>query len=393
VLLDMEHLGVLIDTAMLRKQSHEIANSLLGLEQAAHAAAGTAFNLDSPKQLQEILFGKLGLPVQRKTATGQPSTAEDVLEELAGDYQLPRIILEYRGLAKLKSTYTDKLPGQVDPRTGRVHTSYHQAVAATGRLSSTDPNLQNIPVRTPEGRRIRQAFIAPPGHVLMAADYSQIELRIMAHLSGDASLLRAFAEDRDIHQATAAEVFGLEPSAVTTDQRRAAKAINFGLIYGMSAFGLARQLGIERGAAQQYVDLYFERYPGVKRYMDDTRAQAREQGFVETVFGRRLYLPDIRSRNQALRQYAERSAINAPMQGTAADIIKRAMIGVHDWLAGGDAAARLVMQVHDELVLEVRKDAVAAVEQGLRQRMAAAAQLRVPLKVDVGRGTHWDAAH
>jgi DNA polymerase-1 len=393
VLLDMEHLGVLIDTAMLRKQSHEIANSLLGLEQAAHAAAGTAFNLDSPKQLQEILFGKLGLPVQRKTATGQPSTAEDVLEELAGDYQLPRIILEYRGLAKLKSTYTDKLPGQVDPRTGRVHTSYHQAVAATGRLSSTDPNLQNIPVRTPEGRRIRQAFIAPPGHVLMAADYSQIELRIMAHLSGDASLLRAFAEDRDIHQATAAEVFGLEPSAVTTDQRRAAKAINFGLIYGMSAFGLARQLGIERGAAQQYVDLYFERYPGVKRYMDDTRAQAREQGFVETVFGRRLYLPDIRSRNQALRQYAERSAINAPMQGTAADIIKRAMIGVHDWLTGGDVAARLVMQVHDELVLEVRKDAVATVEQGLRQRMAAAAQLRVPLKVDVGRGAHWDAAH
>ena len=329
VLLDMEHLGVLIDTAMLRKQSHEIAKSLLALEQAAHATAGAPFNLDSPKQLQEILFGRLGLPVKRKTATGQPSTAEDVLEELADEYELPRIILEYRGLAKLKSTYTDKLPGQVDPRTGRVHTSYHQAVAATGRLSSTDPNLQNIPVRTPEGRRIRQAFIAPPGHVLMAADYSQIELRIMAHLSGDESLLRAFAEDRDIHQATAAEVFGLAPSAVTPDQRRAAKAINFGLIYGMSAFGLARQLGIERGAAQKYVDLYFDRYPGVKRYMDDTRAMAREQGYVETVFGRRLYLPDIRSRNQALRQYAERSAINAPMQGTAADIIKRAMIEVH----------------------------------------------------------------
>jgi DNA polymerase-1 len=393
VLLDMEHLGVLIDTAMLRKQSHEIAKSLMALEQSAHAAAGSPFNLDSPKQLQEILFGRLGLPVSRKTATGQPSTAEDVLEELAADYELPRIILEYRGLAKLKSTYTDKLPGQVDPRTGRVHTSYHQAVAATGRLSSTDPNLQNIPVRTPEGRRIRQAFIAPPGHVLMAADYSQIELRIMAHLSGDASLLRAFAEDRDIHQATAAEVFGLDPSAVSADQRRAAKAINFGLIYGMSAFGLARQLGIERGAAQQYVDLYFERYPGVKRYMDDTRAQAREQGFVETVFGRRLYLPDIRSRNQGLRQYAERSAINAPMQGTAADIIKRAMISVHDWLKPGDVPARLVMQVHDELVLEVREDAIGEVERGVRERMASAAELRVPLKVDIGRGPHWDAAH
>jgi DNA polymerase-1 len=393
VLLDMEHLGVLIDTAMLRKQSHEIAKSLMALEQSAHAAAGAPFNLDSPKQLQEILFGRLGLPVSRKTATGQPSTAEDVLEELAADYELPRIILEYRGLAKLKSTYTDKLPGQVDPRTGRVHTSYHQAVAATGRLSSTDPNLQNIPVRTPEGRRIRQAFIAPPGHVLMAADYSQIELRIMAHLSGDASLLRAFAEDRDIHQATAAEVFGLETSAVTADQRRAAKAINFGLIYGMSAFGLARQLGIERGAAQQYVDLYFERYPGVKRYMDDTRAMAREQGFVETVFGRRLYLPDIRSRNQGLRQYAERSAINAPMQGTAADIIKRAMISVHDWLSHGGIPARLVMQVHDELVLEVREGVVDDVERGLRERMSAAAELQVPLRVDVGRGLHWDAAH
>jgi len=393
VLLDMEHLGVLIDAAMLRRQSHELAKSLMTLEQSAHAAAGSPFNLDSPKQLQEILFGRLGLPVLRKTATGQPSTAEDVLEELAGDYELPRIILEYRGLAKLKSTYTDKLPGQIDPRTGRVHTSYHQAVAATGRLSSTDPNLQNIPVRTPEGRRIRQAFVAPPGHLLMAADYSQIELRIMAHLSGDANLLRAFAEDRDIHQATAAEVFGLDTSAVTAEQRRAAKAINFGLIYGMSAFGLARQLGIERGAAQRYVDLYFERYPGVKRYMDETRTQAREQGFVETVFGRRLYLPDIRSRNQGLRQYAERSAINAPMQGTAADIIKRAMISVHGWLARGDVPARLVMQVHDELVLEVREDSVAAVEHGLRERMAGAAELRAPLKVDVGRGPHWDAAH
>ena len=393
VLLDMEHLGVLIDTAMLRKQGHEISKSLLALEQTVHTIAGTTFNLDSPKQLQEVLFGKLGLPVKRKTATGQPSTAEDVLEELAGEFELPRLILEYRGLAKLKSTYTDKLPGQVDPRTGRVHTSYHQAVAATGRLSSTDPNLQNIPVRTTEGRRIRQAFVAPPGYLLMAADYSQIELRIMAHLSGDDSLLTAFAEDRDIHQATAAEVFGLAPADVTPDQRRAAKAINFGLIYGMSAFGLARQLGIDRGAAQQYVDLYFDRYPGVKRYMDDTRAMAREQGYVETVFGRRLHLPDIRSRNQALRQYAERSAINAPMQGTAADIIKRAMIEVHDWLAGGGNGARLVMQVHDELVLEVAEDAVEAIERGLRERMAGAAELKVPLRVDVGRGLHWDAAH
>jgi DNA polymerase-1 len=393
VLLDMEHLGVLIDTSMLRKQGHEIAKSLLALEQSVHTVAGASFNLDSPKQLQEVLFGKLGLPVKRKTATGQPSTAEDVLEELAGEFELPRLILEYRGLAKLKSTYTDKLPGQVDPRTGRVHTSYHQAVAATGRLSSTDPNLQNIPVRTPEGRRIRQAFVAPPGHVLMAADYSQIELRIMAHLSGDESLMRAFAEDRDIHQATAAEVFGLDPAAVTPDQRRAAKAINFGLIYGMSAFGLARQLGIERSAAQQYVDLYFERYPGVKRYMDDTRAMAREQGFVETVSGRRLYLPDIRSRNAQLRQYAERSAINAPMQGTAADIIKRAMIEVHAWLKPGDAGARLVMQVHDELVLEVAEDALESIERGLRKRMAGAAELKVPLRVDIGQGANWDVAH
>ncbi len=393
VLLDMEHLGVLIDTAMLRRQSHEIAKSLLALEQSAHAAAGVTFNLDSPKQLQDVLFGKLGLPVQRKTATGQPSTAEDVLEELAPAYELPRIILEYRGLAKLKSTYTDKLPEQVDPRTGRVHTSYHQAVAATGRLSSTDPNLQNIPVRTAEGRRIRQAFVAPPGHLLMAADYSQIELRIMAHLSGDAGLLKAFAEDRDIHQATAAEVFGADPAAVTSDQRRAAKAINFGLIYGMSAFGLARQLGIDRGAAQKYVDLYFQRYPGVKRYMDDTRAMAREQGFVETVFGRRLYLPEIRSRNQQLRQYAERSAINAPMQGTAADIVKRAMVGVHAWLRELQGQARLVMQVHDELVLEVHEGAVEAVERGLRERMTAAAELRVPLRVDIGRGANWDVAH
>ena len=392
VLLDMEHTGVLIDAEMLRRQSHELSKRLLELQGQAHAAAGGPFNVDSPKQLQEILFGKLGLPVTRRTSTGQPSTAEDVLEELAGDYELPRLVLEYRGMAKLRSTYTDKLPGQVNPRTGRVHTSYHQAVAATGRLSSTDPNLQNIPIRTPEGRRIRQAFVAPPGHVILAADYSQIELRIMAHLSGDEGLLAAFAADRDVHQATAAEVFGVAPSEVTADQRRAAKAINFGLIYGMSAFGLARQLGIERGAAQQYVDLYFQRYPGVKRYMDETRAAAREQGYVETVFGRRLHLPDIRARNQQLRQYAERSAINAPMQGTAADIIKCAMIEVHRWLAGSPDA-RLVMQVHDELVLEVAVDAVPRIESGLRERMAAAASLRVPLRVDVGQGANWDEAH
>lgn len=393
VLLDMEHRGVLIDPAMLKRQSQQLARSLLELEQRAHSIAGQSFNVDSPKQLQEVLFGKLGLPVKRKTATGQASTAEDVLEELAEEYELPRVIMEYRGLAKLRSTYTDKLPGQINPRTGRVHTSYHQAVAATGRLSSTDPNLQNIPIRTPEGRRIRQAFVAPEGHVLMAADYSQIELRIMAHLSGDENLVRAFAEDRDVHQATAAEVFGVTPEAVSGEQRRAAKAINFGLIYGMSAFGLARQLGIERGAAQEYVNLYFERYPGVKAYMDETRAMAREQGYVTTVFGRRLHLPDIGSRNAQLRQYAERSAINAPMQGTAADIIKRAMISVNDWLTSNGLGARLVMQVHDELVLEVPTGTVAAVREGLEQRMTAAARLRVPLKVDTGTGSNWDEAH
>ncbi len=393
VLLDMEHYGVLVDAPMLKRQSHELSRSLAELEKRAHAAAAQPFNLESPKQLQEVLFGKLGLPVKRKTPTGQPSTAEDVLEELADEFELPRIILEYRGLAKLRSTYTDKLPEQINPRTGRVHTSYHQAVAATGRLSSTDPNLQNIPIRTAEGRRIRQAFVAPPGHVLIAADYSQIELRIMAHLSGDAGLLDAFAHDRDIHQATAAEVFGVTSSdQVTPDQRRAAKAINFGLIYGMSAFGLARQLGIERGAAQQYVDLYFQRYPGVKRYMDETRAMAREQGFVETVFGRRLYLPEILSRNAQMRQYAERSAINAPMQGTAADIIKRAMIEVHRWLLG-QPHARLMMQVHDELVLEVTEDRVDGVLAELRGHMVAAAELRVPLKVEVGVGKNWDEAH
>jgi DNA polymerase-1 len=393
VLRDMERSGVLLDCEMLRAQSREFALRLGEIELLAHQEAGHAFNLESPKQLQQILFERLNLPVLRKTPTGQPSTAEDVLEELAESYALPRLILDYRALAKLKSTYTDKLPEQVDAQTGRVHTSYQQAVAQTGRLSSTDPNLQNIPIRRPEGRRIRQTFIAAPGHVLVAADYSQIELRIMAHLSGDAGLLRAFAEDRDIHLATAAEVFGLAPEAVTADQRRSAKAINFGLIYGMSAFGLARQLGIARGAAQQYVDLYFQRYPGVKRYMDATRERARTQGYVETVFGRRLYLPEINSRNRQLQQYAERSAINAPMQGTAADIIKRAMIEVHAFCSRTPADGRLLMQVHDELVLEVREDAVERTVAAVRERMADAGHLAVPLRIDIGVGLNWDQAH
>jgi DNA polymerase-1 len=393
VLFRMERAGVLVDRDLLRTQSSELAARMLELQAQAHVEAGGAFNVDSPKQLQEILFGKLGIPVMRKTPTGQPSTAEDVLEELAVTYPLPKLILEYRGVAKLKSTYTDNLPKQINQTTGRIHTSYHQAVAATGRLSSTDPNLQNIPIRTQEGRRIRQAFIAPPGSSLVAADYSQIELRIMAHLSGDASLLQAFAEDRDVHQATAAEVFSTPLDAVSSDQRRSAKAINFGLMYGMSAFGLARQLGIGRGDAQKYMDLYFERYPGVKRYMDETRRQARDSGFVETVFGRRLYLPEIQSRNHALRQYAERSAINAPMQGTAADIIKRAMIEVDGWLLSSQIPARLIMQVHDELVLEVADTAVERVVKELRILMAGAAKLAVPLKIDVGIGRNWDEAH
>jgi DNA polymerase-1 len=393
VLFRMERTGVLVDRALLKQQSTELAVRMLELQAQAHIEAGGVFNVDSPKQLQEILFGKLGIPVMRKTPTGQPSTAEDVLEELAATYPLPKLILEYRGIAKLKSTYTDKLPEQIDAATGRIHTSYHQAVAATGRLSSSDPNLQNIPIRTPEGRRIRQAFIAARGCSLVAADYSQIELRIMAHLSEDTSLLTAFAEDRDVHQATAAEVFGSALDAVTADQRRSAKAINFGLIYGMSAFGLARQLGIGRNEAQRYVDLYFERYPGVKRYMDETKQKAREAGFVETLFGRRLYLPEIQSRNQALRQYAERSAINAPMQGTAADIIKRAMIAVDAWLQSSMIEARLIMQVHDELILEVADSVIDIVVPQLRSHMAQAAALAVALKVDVGIGRNWDEAH
>jgi DNA polymerase-1 len=393
ILLEMEETGVLIDRQMLADQGKELAAKMVELEAAAHELAGGPFNLGSPKQLQQILFEKLELPVIRKTPKGQPSTAEDVLVELADDYELPRVIIDYRGVSKLKSTYTDKLPLQIEAGTGRVHTSYHQAVAATGRLSSTDPNLQNIPIRTPEGRRIRQAFIAPKGHLLLAADYSQIELRIMAHLSGDEGLLQAFAEDKDIHSATAAEVFELDLADVTADQRRSAKAINFGLMYGMSAFGLGKQLGISRGQAQEYVDLYFDRYPGVKAFMDGTREAASKQGFVETVFGRRLYLPEINARNAQRRQYAERSAINAPMQGTAADIIKRAMIKVHGWLGQGDARARMIMQVHDELVFEVADDEVDAVSARVTDIMCAAADLSVALKVDIGVGHNWDEAH
>jgi DNA polymerase I len=393
VLMKMEHYGVLVDRERLRAQSREFAHQLQELLQQAHREAGHEFNIESPRQLQQILFERLQLPVRRRTPTGQPSTAEDVLEELATNYALPRIVLEYRALAKLKSTYTDKLPELVNERTGRIHTSYAQAVAATGRLSSVEPNLQNIPIRRAEGRRIRQAFIAPTECVLLAADYSQIELRIMAHLSGDESLRAAFAADRDVHQATAAEVFGVELTAVSAEQRRTSKMINFGLIYGMSPFGLARNLGIERAAAQQHVERYFQRYPGVKRFMDNTRAQARESGYVETVFGRRLYLPDIRSGNPQLRQYAERSAINAPMQGTAADIIKRAMIAVDAWITRVGSPVRLIMQVHDELVFEVPRAAVDEFTHVVREHMVNAASLSVPLRVDVGTGANWDEAH
>jgi DNA polymerase-1 len=389
----MEEIGVLVDRKMLTRQSSELAKTMAKLETKAHELAGGPFNLGSPKQLQQILFEQLELPVIRKTPKGQPSTAEDVLVELANDYELPAVIIEYRSVSKLKSTYTDKLPLQINERTGRIHTSYHQAVAATGRLSSTDPNLQNIPIRTAEGRRIRQAFIAPRGQVLLAADYSQIELRIMAHLSADEGLLKAFAKELDVHRATAAEVFELALEDVTADQRRSAKAINFGLMYGMSAFGLAKQLGIPRGEAQAYVDLYFDRYPGVKAYMDNTRETASEQGYVETVFGRRLYLPEINARNAQRRQYAERSAINAPMQGTAADIIKKAMITVHDWLNTDKPGARMIMQVHDELVFEVDENKIDAVRARVIELMSGAADLSVPLKVDAGVGLNWDEAH
>jgi len=393
VLSHIERNGVLIDANMLAKQSDELAQRMLEIQNESYDVAGEEFNLASPKQIQKILFEKLGLPVRKKTPKGAPSTAEEVLVELAHDFPLPKLILEYRGMSKLKSTYTDKLPQRIDPGTKRVHTSYHQAVASTGRLSSSDPNLQNIPVRSAEGRRIRQAFVAPSGFSLLAADYSQIELRIMAHLSGDEGLLKAFAAGEDIHRATAAEVFAVPLNEVDNEQRRSAKAINFGLIYGMSAFGLARQLSITRGDAQTYVDLYFERYPGVKKFMDDTRAQAHEQGYVETVFGRRLYLPDINHRNGQRRQYAERTAINAPMQGTAADIIKRAMIVVDDWIESAGLDIKLIMQVHDELVFEIRDEQIEAAKIEINQLMTEVAELKVPLVVDMGTGSNWDEAH
>ncbi|OIR11912.1 DNA polymerase I [mine drainage metagenome] len=393
VLFKMERNGVLIDSGRLARQSHELGEKIMAIEKQAFELAGQPFNLASPKQLQEILFDKLGIPSKKKTATGSRSTDEEVLQELALDYPLPKILLEHRGMAKLKSTYTDKLPQMVNARTGRVHTSYSQAVAVTGRLASSDPNLQNIPIRTPEGRRIREAFIAPAGSRIVSADYSQIELRIMAHLSGDEGLLKAFAAGEDIHRATAAEVFGVPLDAVSSEQRRFAKVTNFGLIYGMSAFGLASQLNIERGAAQQYIDLYFARYPGVKRYMDSTREQAKAQGFVETWFGRRLWLPEINGANGMRRQAAERAAINAPMQGTAADLIKLAMIAVQDWLEKEQLQTKLIMQVHDELVLEVPQGELALVKEKVRELMCGVTELKVPLEVGLGEGGNWDEAH
>lgn len=393
VLCNMERQGVLLDSGQLKQQSGQLDERIHEIEKQAFEIAGEEFNLGSPKQIQEILFEKQGLPVRRKTPTGQPSTAEDVLQELARDFPLPKLLLEHRAFSKLKSTYTDKLPALTSTESGRIHTSYHQAVAATGRLSSSDPNLQNIPIRTEEGRRIRQAFVAPESHIILAADYSQIELRIMAHLSQDEGLCDAFSRGEDIHRATAAEVFATGPDGVSLDQRRAAKAINFGLIYGMSAFGLAVQLGIPRSEAQQYVNLYFERYPGVKRYMGEIREQARAQGYVETLFGRRLYLPDINHKNVKLRQYAERTAINAPMQGTAADIIKHAMIQIDAWQQQEHPECKMIMQVHDELVFEVQKDYKDTARQMIMQKMAAAAELSVPLVVDIGYGNNWDEAH
>ncbi len=393
VLSRIERNGVKIDVAMLRKQSGELAKRMQEIELEAYEHAGQPFNMGSPKQIQEILFDKLELPVLQKTPKGAPSTAEGVLQELALDYPLPQLILEHRSMAKLKSTYTDKLPEMVNARTGRVHTSYHQAVAATGRLSSSDPNLQNIPVRTEEGRRIRQAFVPEKGFKILAADYSQIELRIMAHLSADDSLLKAFAEGLDVHRATAAEVFGCEPEAVSSDQRRTAKAINFGLIYGMSAFGLAKQLKIDRASAQEYVKLYFDRYPGVQKFMDHMRETARDQGYVETVFGRRLYVPEIKASNQARRQYAERTAINAPMQGTAADLIKLAMLAVDRWIADSGIKVRMIMQVHDELVFEVAEEALDSAAAAIRQHMTGVAKLAVPLEVEIASGENWNQAH
>ncbi|OZG74256.1 DNA polymerase I [Hahella sp. CCB-MM4] len=393
VLIRMEHYGALIDSQRLKVHSQELAERMLELEEQAYDLAGERFNLGSPKQLQAIFYDKLGFDVIKKTPKGQPSTAEPVLQELAERYELPKVLLEYRGLSKLKSTYTDRLPEMINPRTGRVHTSYHQAVAATGRLSSTEPNLQNIPVRNEQGRRIRQAFIAPPGYKLISADYSQIELRIMAHLSGDKGLLKAFSEGLDVHKATAAEVFNVDLDEVTSDQRRSAKAINFGLIYGMSAFGLARQINVERGVAQGYIDKYFERYPGVLNYMNRIRTEAHDNGYVETHFGRRLYLPDINAKHKGLQQAAERTAINAPMQGTAADIIKRAMIKVDEWLMKEKPDATMIMQVHDELILEVKEDAAGEVAKRLEEIMSSAADLDVPLLVEAGIGNNWDEAH
>ncbi len=393
VLLKLEQNGVLIDQAMLQQQGVEVDRQLSEIESSVYEQAGEEFNLSSPKQIQAILYDKLGLPVLRKTPKGAPSTAEDVLEELANDYDIPRLILEHRGLNKLKTTYIDKLPNEINPATGRVHTSYQQAVAATGRLSSTSPNLQNIPIRTAQGRRIREAFVAPPGKRILALDYSQIELRIMAHLSADESLLKAFEQGIDVHRATAAEVFGSNLDAVSDEQRRAAKAINFGLIYGMSAFGLGKQLNIGRKEAQQYVDTYFERYPGVRRYMEETRVLAREQGYVETVYGRRLHLPDINARNAVQRQYAERTAINAPMQGTAADIIKRAMITVNRWLIEDGDRTKMIMQVHDELVFELDAEDVERSKQEIGRLMIEAADLSVALEVDSGVGLNWNEAH
>ncbi|UWZ97244.1 DNA polymerase I [Vibrio splendidus] len=390
----IERTGVFIDDMLLGAQSQEIAVRLDELEQKAYEIAEQEFNMNSPKQLQAILFEKMGLPVIKKTPSGAPSTNEEVLQELALDYPLPKLIIEYRGLAKLKSTYTDKLPKMINAETGRVHTSYHQAVTATGRLSSTDPNLQNIPIRNEEGRRIRQAFVAQHGWKILAVDYSQIELRIMAHLSGDKALLEAFQQGKDIHAATAAEIIGVAIDQVTTEQRRRAKAVNFGLIYGMSAFGLAKQLGIPRGEAQHYMDTYFERYPGVMQYMEDTRSAASEQGFVETIYGRRLHLPEIQSRNGMRRKAAERAAINAPMQGTAADIIKKAMLLVDEWIqAEGDGRVKLLMQVHDELVFEVEESALAEIESKVQQLMESAAELEVPLVAEAGHGDNWDQAH
>lgn len=394
VLARIERQGALVDANLLGIQSVELGDKMTALEREAFAIAGEEFNLGSPKQLGVILYEKLGMPILSKTATGQASTAEAVLAELAEqDFPLPKVLMQYRSMSKLKSTYTDRLPEQINPRTRRIHTSYHQAVAVTGRLSSSDPNLQNIPIRTAEGRRIRQAFVAPKGYKLLAADYSQIELRIMAHLAQDEGLLHAFRNDLDVHRATAAEVFGVELENVTTDMRRSAKAINFGLIYGMSAFGLAKQIGVDRKQSQAYVDRYFARYPGVLNYMERTRAQAAEQGFVETIFGRRLYLPDINAKNQSLRKGAERMAINAPMQGTAADIIKKAMVAVNGWLDESGLDARVILQVHDELVLEVREDLVDQISEQIRPHMSGAAELAVPLLVEVGVGNNWDEAH